>query len=118
MSYKKDGYNDATITLAPTLPLAKQAVTLVPNGKVYLLSNSSKTIDLIETNIDGTRRTIVLSGNGNEDQETGILPNVGDRSRLAIVSSRAGKRDSYGNPIHDLYIFNTPNVHWQKLMMA
>lgn len=103
---KKTGFLDlvVSITVRPNTPA--YSVTLTPAGKVYYLSNRSGRIDLYESNLDHSDETVVLAGTGNEDSETGILPNIGDTRWLAIVSSREGRRDG-GALLHDLYMFDT-----------
>jgi len=95
---------------APTLQ-----ATLVPSGKVYFLSNRSGRIDLYAANLDGSGAALVLAGTGKEDQDTGVLPSVKNPNLLAVVSSREGRHDQYGNLIHDLYLFNAQSNDLKKV---
>jgi Tol biopolymer transport system component len=98
------GFNDATAPIIVATNADTTAVKLVPAGKVYFLSNRSGHVDLYSANLDDSAAKVVLAGTGNEDQATGILPNVYDQSVIALVSSRAGHRTN-GALVEDLYIF-------------
>src|SRR6185369_6056156 len=115
IEYSKDGFN--TLMVSTKVQLGGKPITaaVVPAGKVYYLSNRSGKIDLYESDLDGTGATVVLAGTGNEDTDTGILPSVKKPAYLALVSSREGKRDSYGSLIHSLYIFNTESKKYTKI---
>ncbi|MBW4061704.1 hypothetical protein HJC99_04005 [Candidatus Saccharibacteria bacterium] len=100
-----DGFNTLSVPVAVKVGAPTIAAKLVPSGQVYFLSNRSGKVDLYGANLDGSNATVLLAGTGNEDQSTGILPNVYDQSVVALVSSRAGKRlDS--QPQEDLYLFH------------
>ena len=49
-------------------------VSLAPSGTIYFLSKRSGTIDVVQTNLDGSSRKTILKGTGNErDNETSLL---------------------------------------------
>ncbi len=102
----KEGYHDATVDIEVKDTAKPYKVALVPSGNVYFLSNRSGRIDMYSSRLDGTESQVVLAGTGKEDEQTGILPSIEQPDLVAIVSSREGRRDKYGNPIQDLFIFN------------
>ncbi len=108
----KDSYLE--VKLSVTLKRGQPAfgVSLVPAGKVYYLTNRNRRIDLMRSNLDGSGEVLVLAGTGAEDQETGILPDINQANLIALVSSRAGRQDSFGDPKHDLFVVNgdTKNI--------
>lgn len=115
IEYSKDGFN--TLKVSTKVQLNGKPITAVmtPAGKAYYLSNRSGKVDLYESLLDGSKASMVLAGTGSEDTETGILPDVKHPAYLALVSNREGKRDTYGNVVHSLYIFNTESQKLTKI---
>ncbi len=109
-----DGYLDAKV---PANLTATQSynIGLVPAGSVFFLSNRTGHIDLYTSNLDGSNIQDVLPGTGKEDTATGVLPSITHPDLVALVSARAGNKDAYGNPQHDLYIFNSTTKALTKL---
>jgi hypothetical protein len=98
----KDGFNDATITVAAGDNLAKNTFRVTPAGKLYFLSNLSGTIDVVKTNLDGTDRQTVLAGTGSEDRNSTSLLASRDWKYLALLSKRSGTNAS-------VYLIDTTN---------
>ncbi|HEX3082575.1 MAG TPA: hypothetical protein VHQ86_04955 [Candidatus Saccharimonadia bacterium] len=115
LEYSRDGFNTLKKSVQVTAGAAPIAAAMVAEGKVFYLSNRSGKLDLYESNLDGSGAEVALAGTGNETPETGILPNSENSSYIALVSARDGKRDSYGNIISALYIFNTLNHQATKI---
>ncbi len=115
IEYSKDNFNTLKVSTKVQLNGKPIAATVVPAGKVYYLSNRSGKIDLYESNLDGSEPTVVLPGTGSEDTDTGILTTAKNPDYLALVSSREGKRDAYGNVYHGLFIFNTASRKLTKI---
>lgn len=111
---KKTGYNDLTLSINK-VPSQLNVVSLVPAGKVYFLSNRNKTIDLYQADLDGSKATVILAGTGSEDTQTGILLSQTNPNLMALVSSRAGHRDQYGNLQHDLFVLNASGKDLTKV---
>src|SRR5262249_8500163 len=68
--------------------------SLVPTGKVYVLSNASGHIDVVSMNVDGTARQTVVAGTGQEDPNATILSASADARYLALLARRAGVQAS------------------------
>lgn len=102
----KDGYLEGELKLDLKKTNQTYAVSLVPAGKVYYLSNRTGRLDLYSSNLDGSGATVVLPGTGSENTETGILPSIKNPDLLALVSTREGRRNSSGALLSDLFIFN------------
>jgi hypothetical protein len=97
-----NGYNDQSTKVTVTSSVTStNTFTLVPAGHVFFLSNLSGKIDVVSTNLDGSDRTTVLGGTGNEDPSNTSLLASTDWKYLALYS----KRDSgqYGK----LYLIST-----------
>ena len=96
------GYNELSSKVTVTSSaVSSNTFDLIPAGHVYFLSNLSGKIDVVSTNLDGSGRTTVLGGTGNEDPNNTSLLASTDWKFLALLS----KRDSgqYGK----LYLINT-----------
>ncbi len=115
IEYSKDGFNALKVSTKVVLNGGQIGASVVPAGKVYYLSNRSGKIDLYSSNLDGSGAEVVLAGTGSEDSDTGILTSAKNPAYLALVSSREGKRDAYGNPYHALFIFNTLSQKLTKI---
>lgn len=66
----------------------KNTFTIVPSGKVYLLSKQSGKIDLVKTNLDGSERQVVVAGTGKEEDRNTILLANRDWKYLTLLSRR------------------------------
>jgi hypothetical protein len=98
------GYNDLSSNVTVSSGVASSnTFDLVPAGRAYFLSNLSGKIDVVSTNLDGTDRTTVLGGTGNEDPNNTSLLASTDWKYLALLS----KRDSSQNG--KLYLIDTAN---------
>jgi len=92
-------------TLSAQLSVAPATTTtntyyLLPDGKIFFLSNLSGKIDVVSTNLDGSERTTVLAGTGNEDPYNTQLIASRDWKYLVLKSQRTTK-----NP--GLYLIDT-----------
>jgi len=111
----RDGFLDASLAVNLKPMPTPYPVALVPSGKAYFLSNRSGRIDLYSSNLDGSDTQVILPGTGREDSETGVLPNIKHPNLLALVSSREGRRDTYGNNVHDLFLFDADSKKLTKI---
>lgn len=66
------------------------AISLVPSGKLYFLSNKSGKLDVIKTDLDGSNRKVVLVGTGKEDKRNTTMLASRDWRYLALLSKRDG----------------------------
>lgn len=83
-------YNDANATMAVTEQVSgKNHFKLTPAGKLYFLSNLSGKIDVVKTNLDGTDRSTVLAGTGNESNNDTMLLASNDWKYVALKSKRS-----------------------------
>lgn len=98
------GYNNLSANVTVTSGVINaNTFDLVPAGRVYFLSNLSGKIDVVSTNLDGSGRTTVLGGTGNEDPSNTSLLASTDWKYLALLSKR--DTSQYGK----LYLINTSN---------
>lgn len=96
------GYNTSNISIKPTTDEdAANKFKLTPAGKVYFLSNQSGKIDVVESNLDGSGRKVILAGTGKETKTETVLLATRDWKYLALQSKRDG-----GN-YAKLYLINT-----------
>ncbi len=95
------GYNDASASIEVTDSVVpSNSLSLVPAGALYFLSNSSGSIDVVKTNLDGSGRHVVFAGTGKEDAATTSL--IASRDwRYAVLRTR---RDGSQNA---LYLIDT-----------
>jgi hypothetical protein len=85
------GFNDAEATVKLSDDkIQENSFSLTPSGEVYFLSKLSGKIDVVKTNLDGTRRQTVLAGTGKEDDRGTVLLASRDWKYLALLSKRAG----------------------------
>ena len=83
------GYNSLTTPVAVTSSLiSENTFSIVPAGRIYFLSNLSGKIDVVSTNLDGSNRTTVLAGTGNETATNTALLASRDWKYLALQSTR------------------------------
>ncbi len=104
LTFSKDAYNELKedVDVKPGVNLQTK---LTPSGKVVFQSNRNGKLDIYQSDLDGSKAEVILAATGNEDEQTGILPNVSNPRLVALVSSREGRRD--GALHHDLFIFDT-----------
>ena len=96
-----NGFNDTDVTVKVSSDkIQENDFNLTPSGKVYFLSKLSGTIDVVKTNLDGTKRQTVLAGTGKEDDSGTVLLASRDWKYLALLSRRAGDNAS-------LYLIDT-----------
>lgn len=83
------GYNSLTtpVTVKGSV-VPENTFSVVPSGRIYFLSNLSGKIDVVSTNLDGSNRTTVLAGTGNETANTTALLASRDWKYLALQSTR------------------------------
>jgi hypothetical protein len=93
------GYNKASIKLDVTnLVVSGNTFHVTPAGKIYFLSKLTGTINVDETNLDGTDRQTVLAGTGNESDTGTVLLASRDWKYLALLAQRSAT----GSPELDL----------------
>lgn len=64
------------------------SLQVVPTGEVYFLSKQSGKVDVVKTNFDGSSRSVIVPGTGNEnDRETSLLASR-DWKYLALLAKR------------------------------
>lgn len=103
ISVKASGYNNFTGTL--DLKANAASAELVPAGRDYFVSNASGKYDLDSANLDGSDRQTLLAGTGLENSNDSLT--ASNTGLLALVSIRDNQRDSSGQPLQSLTIFNT-----------
>ncbi len=82
-------YNDAEVTVKVSdAKVEENDFSLTPAGKIYFLSKLSGKIDVIKSNLDGTKRETVLAGTGREDNYSTVLLASRDWKYLALLSRR------------------------------
>jgi len=83
------GYNSLTTpVMVKSSVVPENTFSIVPSGHIYFLSNLSGKIDVVSTNLDGSNRTTVLAGTGNETANTTALLASRDWKYLALQSTR------------------------------
>ncbi len=83
------GYNNADVIVKVSdSTVAENKYTIVPVGKVYFLSKQSGKIDVVKSNLDGSKRETVLAGTGREDDKNTVLLASRDWKYLALLSRR------------------------------
>jgi hypothetical protein len=98
------GYNTEKVNLTiSSQVLTSNSFQLIPNGSIYFLSNQSGKIDVVKTNLDGSNRTTVLAGTGNEDPFNTVLLTSPSTKYVALLA----KRTSSGNG--SVYMIDTSN---------
>jgi hypothetical protein len=94
-------YNEQQIEIiSQNLKPEDNMFKLVPSGSLYFLSKKSGKIDLVKTNLDGTNRTTIVPGTGNEDDRSTILLASTDWKYLAYIARHDGDKAK-------LYILDT-----------
>jgi hypothetical protein len=100
-SLSANGFNDSSVNIKVSSDkIQDNPFSLTPSGKVYFLSKLSGKIDVVKTNLDGTKRDMVMAGTGKEDDRSTVLLAARDWKYLALLSKRAGASPS-------LYLINT-----------
>ncbi len=84
------GYNETGAAVKVTADESANVFGLVPAGKIYFLSNADGKIDVVKSNLDGSRRETVLPGTGKEDKFGTVLLASRDWKYLALHSKRDG----------------------------
>lgn len=85
------GYSETSVRVQVTdQVVTANTFSIVPAGQVYFLSNLSGKIDVVSTNLDGSNRSTVLAGTGNEDATYTVLLASRDWRDLALLSRRDG----------------------------
>lgn len=72
--------------------VAANTLALVPAGRVYFLSTSEGSLDVVRTNLDGSDRQVAVEGTGQEDPATTSLLASHDWRYLILKSKREGGR--------------------------
>ncbi len=98
-----EGYVNGSAKLAlDASSQADLAATLLPEGKVYYLSKSTGTINVMKAGLDGSKPKVVVAGTGDEDSNTTSLLPSPDWHYLVLRAQRSGDHDG-------LYLINTTN---------
>lgn len=85
----RNGYNDSQITIKVSdSQVEENHFSLTPAGKIYFLSKLSGKIDVVKSNLDGTKRETVLAGTGKEEEGNTVLLASRDWKYLALLSRR------------------------------
>jgi hypothetical protein len=102
-TFSDSGYASVSGTITVTAGVvASNTFKLLPNGRVYFLSNASGKIDVVSTNLDGSSPQTVLAGTGNEQPNDTILLSSSDWQYLALAATRTAGQQS-----DSLYLVNT-----------
>jgi hypothetical protein len=97
-----EGYITMQADLTASEDRAANTISLIPAGKVYVLSKQSGKLDVVKMNLDGTEREVSVPATGNEEvANTYIVPS--SDWKFAVLHAR---RDS-GTPA--LYLLDTAN---------
>lgn len=104
LTIKAPDYRTQSITIATT-DTSEKAVSLVAGKPEVFVSKRSGKFDVYKRDVDGTNETVLLPGNGNEQDPLGLLVHP-DATVAAFVSSREGKRDVNGYLLSNLYMID------------
>jgi hypothetical protein len=85
-----------------------QAVTFVPEGKHYFISNRSGGLAVYSANIDGSEITEVVPASANETSAMNIAISPSGKYGV-LASTRDGKRDAQGTLLQQLYVIDLAN---------
>lgn len=99
------GYNQANISVNEN---SANNYQMIPVGKVYYLSNSSGSVDVMESNLDGSSAQVVVAGTGEQTLGNTTFVPSGDWKYLALYTTRANNTPA-------VYLINTSN---NKLTMV
>jgi hypothetical protein len=98
-----DGYNGADVTVLVSNTEVKQNnFTLTPTGKIYFLSKSTGSLDVMKANLDGTDAQTVLAGTGSEQTDNTVISASADWKYVALLT----RRDA-SNPSPQVYVIST-----------
>lgn len=101
VSLSGSGLNNLDAELTVTEQAVKEnTFYVVPSGKLYFLSRQSGKIDVVKTDLDGSNRTVVVTGTGKEEDRGTVLLASRDWKYLAFLA----KRDS---GLAKLYLIDT-----------
>ncbi len=85
-----DGYNDATDTVeVSNTSIKENNFQLTPAGKIYYLSNSSGSLDVMKANLDGSGSQVAIAGTGTEQAANTSLLESADGKYVALVAKRS-----------------------------
>lgn len=87
-----DSYNTAKVNITVSQQVTANSFTMTPAGSVYFLSKQSGTIDVVKTDLDGSNRSMVLAGTGNEEVNHTALLASHDWKFLVLLARRDGNR--------------------------
>ena len=90
----KDGYNSGTIDVDVSQRPAGASVDLTTTGTLRFLSKATGTINVMQADLDGSNPTVMLSGTGNESDDTTTLLSTRDWQFSALLADRDGTRDA------------------------
>ena len=89
VTFSADGYNELRQSLKVT---GENTAALVPEGKLFFLSNQSGTLDVVSTNLDGSSRQVIVTGTGKEDRNNTLLYPSRDSKYLALIARRDSEK--------------------------
>ncbi len=96
VTIKADEFNEKTAKLKVTDDqIDENKVKLTPSGKVYFVSKQSGKNDVVETNLDGSERKVIVPGTGKEQDDFTSLSVSRDWRYLSLFANRDGKNNIY-----------------------
>jgi hypothetical protein len=87
-SISLSGYNDAKVSVKVTDQAGQNNFSLTPSGEIYYLSNSTGTLNVMKSNLDGTNAKVAVKGTGNETSASSVLLAARDWNYMALLSHR------------------------------
>ena len=93
------GYNPLTTTVSEQ---TKNVLQMIPSGKIYYLSSSGGTINVVESNLDGSSPQVVVAGTSGQTAANTTLYPSADWKYLALFTTKSGSSPS-------ISVINTSN---------
>lgn len=96
VTVQADNYNLKTLEINVTDEITEEnKIKLTPAGKIYFVSKQSGKNDVVESNLDGTERKVIVSGTGKEQDDYTILSASRDWRYISLFANREDKNNTY-----------------------
>ena len=99
VSISQNGYLDASTKVATSKDQPTIDVKLVPSGKITYLSKATGTINVMQSNLDGSESQIIAQGTGREDDAQTTLLSSRDWKYSVLLTRKDSK-------INQLYLID------------
>jgi len=86
----KDGYNSSAISVDVSTRPAEADAKLTAAGTLRFLSKATGVINVMQANLDGTSPQVLLTGTGQESDDTTTLLSTRDWKYSALLADRSG----------------------------